>query len=112
MSQPPKDKPSYYSLGERLFNLVVGLVLLAYGIAGFLNDKLSISSRGRLIALLEGGPAWLMAAAAVLGATVLLSVLVDHYDRRDNERHYLAFRWAATRLGWCATPPGSPQLER
>jgi hypothetical protein len=41
-----------------------------------------------------------MAAAMLCGAIVLLSVVVDHYDRRDNEAAYRLFKWLAVRIGW------------
>jgi hypothetical protein len=42
-----------------------------------------------------------MAAAMVIGACVLLSVIVDHYDRRNNERAYRMFRRVSVALGLC-----------
>lgn len=53
------------------------------------------------IAVFEGGPAWLIAAAFVVGALVLFSVVIDHYDTRNNESYYKAFRLGAQYLGWC-----------
>jgi hypothetical protein len=42
-----------------------------------------------------------MFGAFVCGALVLLSVVVDHYDRRDNEAAYEWFGWLVVRFGWC-----------
>jgi hypothetical protein len=98
---PSRDyKPNRVSRSERAFNLVLAVVLLAYGVTGLVTHSIRINNRNSLIAHLEGGPAWLMAAALLLGASVFASVVVDHYDTRDNERYYRAFRWVATRLGW------------
>lgn len=41
-----------------------------------------------------------MCAAAVCAVAVLLAVIVDHYDRRDNERHYQAFGKFFRQAGW------------
>jgi hypothetical protein len=41
-----------------------------------------------------------MSAAMVVGALVLVSVVVDHYYRRNNESIYQAFKWGAVRVGW------------
>jgi hypothetical protein len=95
-------QPNEVPRAERVFNVVLGLFLLTYGTAGLLNHSLKFSSRGRVLLWLKNGPAWLMALAFILGSLVLLSVVLDHYDRRNNEHHYRTFRHMATRLGWCA----------
>jgi hypothetical protein len=94
-------KPNTVSRTDRVLSLALGLVLTGYGLAGFLLHRLSFNSRRIRVTILEGGPAWLMAAALLVGAAVLFSVVIDHYDARDNERYYKAFRWCAIRLGWC-----------
>lgn len=98
---PRQYKPNFVPRTERLFNLGLAVVLLGYGTLGFVTARLNLSGRRVRIAVLEGGPAWLMAAAFFVGAAVLLSVVVDHYDKRNNERYYRAFRWGAKCLGWC-----------
>jgi len=85
----------------RVWNTVMAVYLLAWGALGLYQSRIDLTGRRVRIAVLQDGSAWLMAAAFVCGALVLLSVVVDHYDRRDNERAYRAFRWAAVRLGWC-----------
>jgi hypothetical protein len=42
-----------------------------------------------------------MAAAMVLGACALLSVVIDHYDKRNNEKWYLLFKRTAISVGLC-----------
>ena len=42
-----------------------------------------------------------MATAMVIGACVLLSVVVDHYDRRNNEQVYRIIRRVSVALGLC-----------
>jgi hypothetical protein len=95
-------RPNSVSLGERIFCVLVASVLLARGASGFLYARLEVSPpRQRTALLLQGGPAWLMAAAMVIGACVLLSVVIDHYDRRNNERVYRIFRRVSVALGLC-----------
>lgn len=93
--------PNVVSSADRVFNLVLGLVLFGYGVAGFLTSYVDLIGRRVRIAVLEGGAALLMAAAFFVGAAVLFSVVVDHYDTRENEQYYRVFRWCATRLGCC-----------
>ena len=95
-------RPNSVSLGERIFCVFLAAVLLARGASGFLYSRLQVSPpRQRTALLLQGGPAWLMAAAMVIGACVLLSVVVDHYDRRNNELVYRIFRRVSVGLGLC-----------
>lgn len=104
---PLSDEPSSWSpnkvpLTFRIFCIGVSLTLLAYGASGFLNNKLTLSTSkgggGRLV--FHDRPAWLLASAAIAGALVLLSVIVDHYDRRNNEVSYQLFRVGTLYLGF------------
>ncbi|MGQ4661623.1 hypothetical protein [Lysobacter sp. F6437] len=45
-------------------------------------------------------PAWIMYGAIICACTVLLSVVLDHYDRRNNEKHYRMFASIGEFLGW------------
>ncbi len=92
--------PNQLPSGERAWNLFLAFILTAYGVAGLLTHTLKYSHRGRVIIFLEGGSAWLMSFALLAGAFVFVSWIVDHYDTRNNERYYRAFRWTATRIGW------------
>ena len=94
-------KPNTVSRGGRVLNVLLGLMLLGYGIVGLLAAHVDLHGARIRIAVFEGGPAWLMAAAFIAGALVLFSVVIDHYDTRNNERYYKAFRLGAQYLGWC-----------
>lgn len=103
-STPPTASPStpnFFTLHERLWCAALGLGLLVYGILGLLTNRLSLTGRSLHIGILQGSPAWLMSAALLVGAAVLLSVVIDHYDKRNTERHYRLFRWIALHLGCC-----------
>lgn len=92
--------PNKVPRAERWFNALLAVFLLCYGAIGFYSNSMSVGGRGRTWVLLREGPAWLMSAAMVVGALVLVSVVVDHYDRRNNETIYQAFKWVAVRIGW------------
>jgi hypothetical protein len=92
--------PNQLPSRESAWNLFLAFILTAYGVAGLLTHTLKYSRRGRVIIFLEGGSAWLMSFALLVGAFVFASWVVDHYDTRNNERYYRAFRWTATRIGW------------
>lgn len=101
MPERSPHTPNAVSRGDRLFSLGLAIALIAYGSIGLITARVDLNGRKLRLGVLEGGPAWLMAAAFLVGAAVLLSVVVDHYDKRNNERHYQAFRWGAKYLGCC-----------
>lgn len=91
--------PNVISLPQRLAHFLGGLLLLGYGAWGLYVDDLYLPARHGGWHL-HGSSAWIMAGALACGALVLLAVVVDHYDRRNNEIAYERFgRWAA-RGGW------------
>lgn len=101
-SAATKHFPNRIRRNVRVSNALMGAYLLAWGGSGLYSSRLVLGVRRNVvIAVLWNGPAWLMAAAMICGAMVMLSVLVDHYDLRDNEGSYRAFRWVLVRLGWC-----------
>jgi uncharacterized membrane protein len=74
-------------------------LIIAYTIASLVSDDFYVwlpSRRGRSVSVhLYGSAAWLAAAAAMAAASNLLSVVVDHYDKRNNETNYRAYaRWS------------------
>ncbi len=87
-------EPNRVPLLFRIYLVGLALVMLVYGASGFWNNKLELSTSkgggGRLV--FHDRPAWLLASAIIIGAVLLLSVVVDHYDRRNNESRYQAFR--------------------
>jgi hypothetical protein len=94
-------KPNVVPSGDRIFSIILGFGLIAYGVVGLMTARLNLSGRRVRLPVLEGGSAWLMSAAFIVGAVVLFSVVLDHYDSRNNEKYYKGFRWFSIRLGWC-----------
>ena len=83
----------------RLINLSFGLGGIVYGAYGLHRNDLFIPSRRGPGTHLHDGAAMLMVAAIACGCAVLLSVVLDHYDERNNEAHY---QRAAQVLRWLA----------
>jgi hypothetical protein len=93
-------RPNQVPLLLRIYSLVLAAVLLAYGISGFMKDKLEVAtSKGGHRLVLYDRPAWLLASAVIVVAILLLSAIVDHYDRRNNEGWYRLFRRVLLYLG-------------
>jgi len=97
--QQEKYTPNHVSLDTRAFYLFASSLIIAYAVASLIRDDFYIwlpSRRGRDISEhLHGSAAWLAAAAAFAAASNLLAVVVDHYDKRNNETNYRAYaKWS------------------
>ncbi|HYG09640.1 MAG TPA: hypothetical protein VD835_06680 [Pyrinomonadaceae bacterium] len=62
--------------------------------------ELPLTSHSRPgVSVMSGVALWLMIPAMVMGCLAFLSIILDHYDRRDNEKRYRSFLTWATRIG-------------
>lgn len=92
--------PNHIPKGQRTGYLVFSLFLLGYGAYGvWVNDLYLPGRRSRGIHL-HDAPAWMMYGAIICACLVMLSVVVDHYDRRNNETNYRIFADVFTAIGW------------
>ena len=92
--------PNHFSLRQRVENAALSAFLLAYGMVGLYLDDLYIPGRRSSGIHLHGTAAWLMFGAIVSAVAVLIALLIDHYDRRNNEQHYVRFKKAAALVAW------------
>lgn len=92
--------PNSISRGDRIAYTVFSILLFAYGSYGVWVNALYIPGRRTAGTYFHDIPAWIMYGAIVCACLVMLSVVVDHYDRRPNERHYRTFAQAGKYLGW------------
>jgi len=93
-------RPNQIPKRERNIKIGLSLFLLAYGGLGVAFDDLFVPGRRTRGAHFHGQEAWLMYGAMICAALVLLSVVVDHYDRRNNEGQYRTFARIFQILGW------------
>ena len=49
---------------------------------------------------LSGDAAWIAYGAILCACLVMISIMADHYDERDNERHYKIVAQVLTYAGW------------
>jgi TRAP-type C4-dicarboxylate transport system permease small subunit len=92
--------PNHIPKEERRANLLFSALLFAYGSYGvWVNDLYIPGKRSRGIHL-HDVPAWIMYAAMICACVVMLSVVIDHYDQRNNERHYRTFAEVGKFVGW------------
>lgn len=92
--------PNEIPAGERLWNFGLSLLIIGWGSYGIWADDLIVpTKRGNGIHL-HGTAAMIMFAAMVVAALNFFSVVVDHYDLRNNELNYRRFAFATQALAW------------
>ncbi|MEY2867441.1 MAG: hypothetical protein RIQ43_1467 [Pseudomonadota bacterium] len=101
--------PSYYENGrylpneippkKRNFYIIFSIILFSYGSYGAWKNDLYVPGKRRGIHL-HDVPAWIMYGAIICACVVMASVVIDHYDRRNNEISYRAFAKAGEYIGW------------
>lgn len=92
--------PNHIPAGTRVLYIVVSVALIAYGIFGLWIDDIFIPGKRGTGVHLHGLAAWLMFAAMVLASLNLLSVVVDHFDQRNNETDYRRFARVTGIMGY------------
>jgi hypothetical protein len=92
--------PNHIPRGERIASAVVSVVLLGYGSYGLWVNDLYLPGRRSKGIHLHDLPAWVMYAAIVCACLVMLSVVADHYDKRNNETNYRRFAQVGRVVGW------------
>lgn len=95
LPQPTFDEggryvPNDISGSDRLTSIGISLLLLGYGTYGIWVNDLYVPTKRSSVHLRDSA-AWVMYGAIVCACLVMLSVVIDHYDRRNNERSYRAF---------------------
>lgn len=93
--------PNHISLGERVIHILLSVFIIGYGVIGLLADDIFLPARGGGRGIhLHGTPAVLMFIAMMCATVVFISVVIDHYDKRDNERYYRFSARLGEFAGW------------
>jgi hypothetical protein len=95
-----KYKPNEIPLFTRWLNTLIALALLTYGGYGVYDNDFALPTRRGNWLHLHDGPAIFHYIAFCCASLVLLSVVLDHYDKRNNEQKYRAFSTWGTRVAW------------
>lgn len=93
-------KPNEVPKKKRIINTALSILFLIYGTYGVITDHLILPAKGGKTLTLYGYPAWIMYLALLCLVANLLAVVIDHYDRRDNEALYRSLSTQTRRLGW------------
>ena len=92
--------PNHIPASERIRHIVFSILLFAYGSYGvYVNDLYLPGKRSKGIHL-HDVPAWIMYGAILCACLVMISVVIDHYDKRNNENNYRLFARIFKFLGW------------
>ena len=91
--------PNIISRNERVWNIIISAVLLIYGGYGiYINDLYIPGKKGGIH--LHNEPTLIMYGAFICGVFAMLSVVIDHYDKRNNERKYEILAKIFKYLAW------------
>jgi hypothetical protein len=84
-----KHVPNHIPVKNRVINSIIGIIIIIYASIGLYKGEIHIplSPRGSGITFI-GSTAIFAAIALIFVAIFLLIVVVDHYDKRDNEKYY------------------------
>jgi len=90
--------PNSISIGNRLFSIAFSFALLIYGAHGvYSNDLYAPGKRDGIH--FSGSATWLVLASIICLCVSLISIVIDHYDKRDNENQYYEFGKSIRLLG-------------
>ena len=92
--------PNQIELSTRIWYLILSAILLAYGTFGVWLDDIYVPGKRSPGTHFHGEPAWLIYMAMVSASLSMLSVIVDHYDIRNNEVGYQRFAKVTQALAW------------
>ncbi|WP_375752730.1 hypothetical protein [Vibrio sp. HN007] len=91
--------PAVVPLKTRVKKISIALILTSYGGISAYYGKMVVPGRGYGL-ILEGIPLYLMLTAFLCGIISQLSVVVSHYDKRNNEGQYEYFSQLTMLVGW------------
>lgn len=93
-------RPNSIPLITRAINILTSFGLLIYGAYGIYTNDLYLPGKRGPGVHLHDSPALVMFAAFICACLVMLSVVVDHYDKKSNEHEYRTFANTLKYFGW------------
>lgn len=94
-------RPNHIPAGERVMNIILSAILLTYGLYSLITDSFYLQGRSRgHSGYLHGEPGWVLFGAVLCATASLLSVVVDHYDKRNNVKNYKLFARVTHVAAW------------
>jgi hypothetical protein len=97
--EPYPYTPNHIPVETRWIHVLMSAGLIIYGGVGLWLDDIYLPGKRRGGLHFHGLSAQILFAAFLSACCNLLSVVVDHYDRRNNETNYRLFAQATSILG-------------
>lgn len=94
------QNPNHIPFEERVINIILSAIIFVYAAHGVLTDDFYIPGRSAGGTHYHGEPTWILFVAVLCAVANLMSVIVDHYDKRDNVKNYKLFARLAQFAGW------------
>lgn len=91
--------PNAIPPGRRLINSLGSIALIVWGAYGLYRNDIPMPTRYGTDHV-SGLATWFLSGAMICAAANLGSVVIDHYDRRNNELSYANFAAITQWLGW------------
>lgn len=95
-----RTNPNHIPYEERIANVILSLAMFAYGTFGLISDDIYIPGKRSHGVHIHGIPAWVMYFAFLCAIANMISVVIDHYDRRPNVHNYKNFARVSQITGW------------
>lgn len=97
---PAPYTPNHIPAGQRWLYGVLSAAAIAYGSYGIWWDDIFIPGKRSSGIHFHGLAAWLVFAGILCLAANFLSVIIDHFDTRNNETNYRLFARVTAWAGW------------
>lgn len=83
--------PNHIPVRHRVVYIILAIILLAYGTFGLYIDDIFLPGKRTPGTHYHGTAAVILYLAFVAVAANLISMVIDHYDKRNNQTNYRAF---------------------
>lgn len=93
-------QPNKIPWKTRFYYLLASSFLFVYGLAGLINDDIYIPGKRSRGIHLHGYAAVIMFIVFLLAIANMVSVVIDHFDKRDNEVNYKYFAKVTSIFAW------------
>ena len=92
--------PNSIPLSTQIFHLIISIGLISYGTYGIIVGDIYFPGKRSRGVHFNGISAWFVYFAFIFATCNLLSVVIDHYDKRNNEDGYKLIALVFAILGW------------
>lgn len=88
-NKTPRYNPNRIPLEDRIASILLSMFVLLYGTVGVIVDDIFIpGKRAGQGSHYHGILAWILYASFLFAIANMMSVVFDHYDKRNNENNY------------------------